>query len=88
MRKDDFKTPDPEYKFEDIDEYVRYRTHKVYPKDKVGLGDEIDELAPHGYPDQKWIDDHEKDLKKLRKKFNKEPKEKYYEPALGGGITE
>ena len=61
MRKDDFKTSSPEYKFE---------------------------VAPHGYPDQKWIDNHNKELKRLRKKFDKEPKEKYYEPALGGGITE
>ena len=61
MRKDDFKTSSPEYKFE---------------------------VTPHGYPDQKWIDNHNKELKRLRKKFDKEPKEKYYEPALGGGITE
>ena len=45
MRKDDFKTSSPEYKFE---------------------------VAPHGYPDQKWLDDHEKELKRLRKKFDKE----------------
>jgi hypothetical protein len=150
MRKDDFKTPDPEYKFEqlakgmdiydianmhgvdiddldkelqagikvemehtsdksvaerialdhlyedpkyytklkDIEEYVMYRTHKMYPKDKGGLGDELEEVAPHGYPDQKWIDDHNKELKRLRKKFDKE-KLQYNEPyALGGGITE
>ena len=61
MRKDDFKTSSPEYKFE---------------------------VTPHGYPDQKWIDNHNKELKRLRNKFDKEPKEKYYEPALGGGITE
>jgi len=150
MRKDDFKTPDPEYKFEqlakgmdiydianmhgvdiddldkelqagikvemehtsdksvaerialdhlyedpkyytklkDIEEYVMYRTHKMYPKDKSGLGDELEEVAPHGYPDQKWIDDHSEELKRLRKKFDKE-KLQYNEPyALGGGITE
>jgi hypothetical protein len=138
MRKDDFKTPDPEYKFEqlakgmdiydianmhkvdiddldkelqagikvemehtsdksvaerialdhlyedpnyytklkDIEEYVMYRTHIQPPVDKGALGDnpndEIDEVAPHGYPDQKWLDDHEKELKRLRKKFDKE----------------
>ena len=48
MRKDDFKTSSPEYKFE-------------------GLG--------HGYPDQKWIDDHEKELKRLRQSFDKEKKD-------------
>ena len=81
---------DPKYytKLKDIEEYVMYRTHKMYPKDKGGMGDEIDEVAPHGYPDQKWIDNHNKELKRLRNKFDKEPKEKYYEPALGGGITE
>ena len=57
MRKDDFKTSSPEYKFE---------------------------VAPHGYPDQKWVDNHNKELKRLRKQFDKEPKEKYYEPAVGG----
>jgi hypothetical protein len=42
-----------------------------------------------GYPDQKWVDDHEKELKRLRGKFNKEKgKDQYYEPALGGGLTE
>jgi len=61
MRKDDFKTSSPEYKFE---------------------------VAPHGYPDQKWIDDHNKELKKLRKKFDKEELQ-YNEPyALSGGIAE
>jgi hypothetical protein len=57
-------------------------------KDPVVTGNMVNEVAPHGYPDQKWIDDHNKELKRLRKKFDKEPKEKYYEPALGGGITE
>jgi hypothetical protein len=28
----------------------------------------------HGYPDQKWIDDHNKELKRLRTKFDKEQK--------------
>ena len=42
-----------------------------------------------GYPDQKWVDNHEKELKRLRGKFNKEKgKDQYYEPALGGGLTE
>ena len=45
----------------------------------------VEEGLAHGYPDQKWIDDHEKELKRLRKKFDNE---KYYEPALGSGITE
>ena len=65
---------DPNYytKLADIEEYVMYRTHKVYPKDKVGLGGELEEVAPHGYPDQKWLDDHEKELKRLRKEFDKE----------------
>ena len=81
---------DPKYytKLKDIEEYVMYRTHKMYPKDKSGLGDELEEVAPHGYPDQKWIDDHSEELKRLRKKFDKE-KLQYNEPyALGGGITE
>ena len=76
-------------KYGSLSEYVMFKSNIQSTPDREGLGDdELDEIAPHGYPDQKWIDDHEKELKKLRKKFNKEPKEKYYEPALGGGITE
>jgi len=76
-------------KYGSLSEYVMFKSNIQSTPDRESLGDdELDEIAPHGYPDQKWIDDHEKDLKKLRKKFNKEPKEKYYEPALGGGITE
>lgn len=42
-----------------------------------------------GYPDQAWMDTHEKELKRLRGKFDKEKgKDQYYEPALGGGISE
>jgi hypothetical protein len=49
----------------------------------------IRENLMFGYPDQKWVDNHERELKRLRGKFNKEKgKDKYYEPALGGGLTE
>jgi hypothetical protein len=37
----------------------------------------IDELAPHGYPDQEWVDNHEKEMKKLRKQLDKQQKETY-----------
>jgi len=30
----------------------------------------IEELAPHGYPDQEWMDNHEKKMKKLRKQLD------------------
>ena len=39
----------------------------------------IEELAPHGYPDQKWMDNHEKELKKLRTTMDKQQKEFYKE---------
>lgn len=32
----------------------------------------IEELAPWGYPDQKWLDNHAKKIKKLRAQFDKE----------------
>ena len=137
MRKDDFKTSDPEYKFEninsfyydDLKSYVYKRrgqinkvfknlsdkqkgeyleklyiklfqgpTSRMVHKDIKGRGGEllkmlikdkrVKEGLAMGYPDQAWMDNHDKELKRLRKKFDKEPKEKYYEPALGGGITE
>ena len=137
MRKDDFKTSDPEYKFEninsfyydDLKSYVYKRrgqinkvfknlsdkqkgeyleklyiklfqgpTSKMVHKDIKGKGGEllkmlikdkrVKEGLGHGYPDQKWMDEHDKEIKKLRKKFDKE-KPQYNEPyALGGGITE
>jgi len=37
----------------------------------------IKELAPHGYPDQEWMDNHEKKIKKLRKQLDKQQKELY-----------
>jgi len=56
---------------------------KMLRKDK-----RVKEGLGHGYPDQKWMDKHDKEIKKLRKKFDKE-KLQYNEPyALGGGITE
>jgi len=137
MRKDDFKTSDPEYKFEninsfyydDLKSYVYKRrgqinkvfknlsdkqkgeyleklyiklfqgpTSRMVHKDIKGKGGEllkmlikdkrVKEGLGHGYPDQKWMDKHDKEIKKLRKKFDKE-KLQYNEPyALGGGITE
>ena len=137
MRKDDFKTSDPEYKFEninsfyydDLKSYVYKRrgkinklfknlsdkqkgeyleklyiklfqspTSRMVHKDIKGKGGEllkmlikdkrVKEGLGHGYPDQKWMDEHDKEIKKLRKKFDKE-KLQYNEPyALGGGITE
>ena len=130
MRKDDFKTPDPEYKFEGVNDFFymdfkkwayknRAKINRMDYEDKIEflsdkymkdhgkwhrgespdyIGAElvhllvkdriIKEGLAMGYPDQKWLDDHEKKLKKLRKKFDKE-KLQYNEPfALGGGITE
>jgi hypothetical protein len=73
-------------------------TSRMVHKDIKGKGGEllkmlikdkrVKEGLGHGYPDQKWMDKHEKEIKKLRKKFDKE-KLQYNEPyALGGGITE
>ena len=35
------------------------------------INNKIEELAPHGYPDQEWMDNHEKEMKKLRKQLDK-----------------
>jgi hypothetical protein len=40
-------------------------------------GETVDELAPHGYPDQEWMDNHEKEMKKLRKQLDKQQKDTY-----------
>jgi GNAT superfamily N-acetyltransferase len=37
------------------------------------------ELAPHGYPDQEWMDNHEKEMKKLRTQLDKQQKKVYGE---------
>ena len=37
----------------------------------------IEELAPHGYPDQEWMDNHEKEMKKLRTQLDKQQKDTY-----------
>src|SRR5210317_552732 len=64
-------------------DYIGAELVHLLVKDRI-----IKEGLAMGYPDQKWLDDHEKKLKKLRKKFDKE-KLQYNEPfALGGGITE
>ena len=39
----------------------------------------IEELSPHGYPDQEWMDNHEKELKRLRVKLDKQQKDVYGE---------
>lgn len=41
------------------------------------INSKIDELAPHGYPDQEWMDNHEKEMRKLRKQLDKQQKERY-----------
>ena len=127
MRKDDFKTSSPEYKFEQLakgmDIYDIANMHKVdiddlsvelqkgikvemeHTSDKnvaerIALDhlyedpqyytklSQIEEVSPHGYPDQKWIDDHNKELKRLRNKFDKEELQ-YNEPyALSGAVSE
>jgi hypothetical protein len=38
------------------------------------INSKIDELAPHGYPDQEWMDNHEREMKKLRKQLDKQQK--------------
>lgn len=47
------------------------------------------EVAPHGYPDQEWMDNHEKEIKKLRKTMDQQQKEVYKEEILkeGGAAT-
>lgn len=49
----------------------------------------IEELAPHGYPDQEWMDNHEKEIKKLRKTLDQQQKEFYKESVIveGGAAT-
>jgi GNAT superfamily N-acetyltransferase len=37
------------------------------------------EVAPHGYPDQEWMDNHEKEMKKLRTQLDKQQKDVYGE---------
>jgi len=37
----------------------------------------IEELAPHGYPDQEWMDNHEKEMKSLRKQLDAIHKKTY-----------
>ena len=37
------------------------------------------EIAPHGYPDQEWVDNHDKKLKKLRTTMDTQHKEFYKE---------
>jgi Zn finger protein HypA/HybF involved in hydrogenase expression len=37
------------------------------------------EIAPHGYPDQEWMDNHDKELKKLRTTMDTQHKEFYKE---------
>ena len=37
------------------------------------------EIAPHGYPDQEWMDKHDKELKKLRTTMDTQHKEFYKE---------
>lgn len=46
----------------------------------------IEELAPHGYPDQKWMDNHEKEMKRLRTQLDKQHK-KVYEASSNAGYT-
>jgi hypothetical protein len=41
------------------------------------INSKIDELAPHGYPDQEWMDNHEKEMKKLRKQLDTIHKKTY-----------
>jgi nicotinamide-nucleotide adenylyltransferase len=60
-------------KYSSLKEYVMFKSNIQSTPPKKGLGDEnIEEVTPHGYPDQKWLDDHEKELKRLRNKFDKE----------------
>src|SRR5210317_118 len=113
MRKDDFKTPDPEYKFEQLaqgmDIYDIANMHKVDIDDinvELQKGIEVEkEHTPNrgeaerialdhlyedpkyytklatieevhmGYPNQEWLDNHEKELKRLRQSFDKEKKD-------------
>jgi hypothetical protein len=113
MRKDDFKTSSPEYKFEQLaqgmDIYDIANMHKVdiddlnvelqkgieVEKEHTPNRDEAERIAlDHlyedpkyytklatieevhmGYPNQEWLDNHEKELKRLRQSFDKEKKD-------------
>jgi hypothetical protein len=92
MRKDDFKTSSPTFAFESggscekplpNESQDQYRTRcfgynpLTPPPSGMVQGETIDELAPHGYPDQEWMDNHEKKMKKLRKQLDKQQKETY-----------
>jgi hypothetical protein len=92
MRKDDFKTSSPTFAFESggscekplpNESQDQYRTRcfgynpLTPPPSGMVQGETIDELAPHGYPDQEWMDNHEKEMKKLRKQLDKQQKETY-----------
>jgi hypothetical protein len=50
---------------------------KYYTKLASIEKENIEELAPWGYPDQEWMDNHEKEMKKLRKQLDKQQKEVY-----------
>ena len=117
MRKDDFKTSSPEYKFEGVNDFFymdfkkwayknRAKINRMDYEDKIEflsdkymkdhgkwhrgespdyIGAElvhllvkdriIKEGLGHGYPDQEWIDNHERELKRLRSKFDTEKKD-------------
>jgi hypothetical protein len=92
MRKDDFKTSSPTFAFESggscekplpNESQDQYRTRcfgynpLTPPPSGMIQGETIDELAPHGYPDQEWMDNHEKEMKSLRKQLDKQQKETY-----------
>jgi hypothetical protein len=51
-------------------DYIGAELVHLLVKDRI-----IKEGLGHGYPDQKWIDDHEKELKRLRQSFDKEKKD-------------
>lgn len=44
---------------------------------KIEILKKVEEIAPHGYPDQEWMDNHEKKMKKLRIQLDKQHKETY-----------
>lgn len=49
---------------------------KDYPKTTFKS---VNELAPHGYPNQEWMDNHDKEMKKLRTQLDKQHKKVYNE---------
>ena len=51
-------------------DYIGAELVDLLVKDRI-----IKEGLGHGYPDQEWIDNHEKELKKLRSKFDSEKKD-------------